>query len=101
IETEAARCGFGDLIVYFRQLLMHLPGALKTKHGLDLSQTLTLQKQIRAALFELSSQGKRVKSEMCFRKTSRSFSTAGAVPGINVQRFAQPVAPCRSGDSKT
>jgi hypothetical protein len=47
IETEAARRVFGELVVYFRQRLMYLPGALKNKLRLDLGQTLALQKEIR------------------------------------------------------
>ncbi|MBV9299955.1 MAG: hypothetical protein JO066_13380 [Verrucomicrobia bacterium] len=37
---------------------MYLPGALKTKLGLDMEQTLTLQREIRAALTELRDKGK-------------------------------------------
>jgi hypothetical protein len=59
IETEAARRVFGELVVYFRQRLMYLPGALKNKLRLDLGQTLAIQKEIRAALTELRDQGKR------------------------------------------
>jgi hypothetical protein len=58
IETEAARRVFGDLVVYFRQRLLHLPGALKTKLRLDLGQTLALQKGIRDALTDLAKGGK-------------------------------------------
>jgi hypothetical protein len=59
IETKEARRVFGDLVVYFRPRLMHLPGALKNKLRLDLGQTLAIQKEIRAALTELRDQGKR------------------------------------------
>src|SRR5215831_17620937 len=39
IETKEARRVFGDLVVYFRQRLMHLPGAAKTSLGLSTTQT--------------------------------------------------------------
>jgi hypothetical protein len=58
IETEAARRVFGDLVVCFRQRLMYLPGALKTKLGLELGQTLALQKGMRDALTDLAKGGK-------------------------------------------
>jgi hypothetical protein len=59
LETEAARRVFSDLVIYFRQRLMHLPGAVKTTLKLDNRQTIGLQKEIRAALTELRDQGKR------------------------------------------
>jgi hypothetical protein len=58
MPTVEARRVFGDLVVYFRQRLMHLPGAAKTALGLSKAQTLGLQKEIRAALTELRDQGK-------------------------------------------
>ena len=58
IETEAAYRAFADIVVYFRQGLLHLPGALKTKLRLEMGQTLTLQREIRGALTELWNKGK-------------------------------------------
>lgn len=54
MPTASARRVFGDLVVYFRQRLMHLPGAAKTTLGLSKAQTLGLQKEIRAALADLA-----------------------------------------------
>jgi hypothetical protein len=71
IETEAARRVFSDLVVYFRQRLMHLPGAVKTTLKLDNRQTIGLQKEIRAALAELA-KGKSAAGKRTGRKRAEA-----------------------------
>ena len=44
----------GDLIVEFRQRLLHLPGTVKRTLELSTAQMLGLQKEIRAALTDLA-----------------------------------------------
>jgi hypothetical protein len=70
IETQEARRVFGDLVVYFRQQLLHLRGAAKTALGLSVAQTLGLQKEIRAALTDLA-KGKRTSGEREPEKPAR------------------------------
>lgn len=71
IETESARRVFSDLVVYFRQRLMHLPGAVKTTLKLDNRQTIGLQKEIRAALAELA-KGKSAAGKRTGRKRAEA-----------------------------
>lgn len=70
IETKAARRVFSDLVVYFRQRLMHLPGAVKTTLKLDTRQTIVLQKEIRAALADLA-KGKSAASKRAGPKSKK------------------------------
>ena len=53
VETQEAVRVFADLVVYFRQRLLHLPGAVKTALGLLVVQTVGLQREIWAALTDL------------------------------------------------